>query len=215
MSRFAQLCAAALPLAALAVPLSTSAKADMLLAPIWTGAYIGLHAGADWTDVDINGASAFTSDAAVGGVHAGFNFQLFGLVAGLEADASLDNTSASTTIFPATSAELSADWNASLRGRLGAAFGPILVYGTAGIAWTETSIATVTPGFADTVTDVTKTGFVYGAGVEAYVLPNMTVRVEALQYDYESQAFDPGGGNPLMEFDPSSTVVRAGVTLHF
>lgn len=207
--------AAAIVAALMPATIPTQAQADGLLAPIWFGAYAGIHLGADWTDVDINGVEAFSSEAAVGGVHAGFNFQLFGLVAGIEADADLTGTESTSTIFPTTAAELSSDWLMSVRGRLGAAFGPVLAYGTAGVAWTETNVVAATPGFTTIESSETQTGFVYGAGLEAYVSPNMTVRIEALRYEFDSDFYTIGGGLPDVEFDPSSTVVRAGVSLHF
>jgi opacity protein-like surface antigen len=56
----------------------------------------------------------------------------------------------------------------------------------------------------------TLTGIVYGVGAEAFVVPNVSLRLEALQYDYtiENDALSP-------YVDPSETVVRAGLTFHF
>ena len=44
---------------------------------------------------------------------------------------------------------------------------------------------------------------------------NMSVRLEALRYDYSSDNLSiTGAKNALQEIDPSDTVVRAGVTFH-
>ena len=56
---------------------------------------------------------------------------------------------------------------------------------------------------------------VYGLGAETYVLPNLSLRLEALRYDYSSDKLSiTDAKNILEEFDPSETVVRAGVTFH-
>jgi len=56
---------------------------------------------------------------------------------------------------------------------------------------------------------------VYGIGAETYVMPNLSLRLEALRYDYGSEDLSIGGAAAaLQEIDPSDTVVRAGVTFH-
>jgi hypothetical protein len=56
---------------------------------------------------------------------------------------------------------------------------------------------------------------VYGVGAEAYVLPNLSARLEALHFDHTSNQFSiAAAGGGVEEFDPSETVVRGGLTFH-
>ncbi len=55
----------------------------------------------------------------------------------------------------------------------------------------------------------TLTGIVYGLGAEGFVLPNVSLRLEALQYDY---SMDDDRLQPYADFN--ETVVRAGLTIH-
>ncbi len=85
----------------------------------WTGFYLGAHIGAafdDGNNVDIVDDATFLA-----GAHLGYNWQLpSNVVFGIEGDASfLDGV----------------DYLATIRGRLGYAFGPTLVYATGGAAF--------------------------------------------------------------------------------
>ncbi|OBS53317.1 porin [Methylosinus sp. 3S-1] len=96
---------------------------------------------------------------------------------------------------------------ASVRGRLGYAFGRTLVYAAAGVAaggWRGASLLTVTPGVAGPffapVSDSSRMKFVIGAGVEQALFDRWSARLEytyvnqQLQIrhfdDYSSSAFD-------------------------
>ena len=209
---------AAALLALAAVPaissLTTSAHAGSL-APIWTGAYAGFHGGATWGDVDINNLGSFDTSAATGGGHAGFNMGFGSFIAGIEGDLNYDGSQTSFTTAGGGRGNLDVDWNASLRGRIGVPVGPALLYATAGFAWTERTLASTSATGAATSTSHTFNGVVYGIGAESYVLPNLSVRLEALRYDYGSDALSfSGAAAATQEIDPGDTVVRAGVTFH-
>ena len=60
---------------------TSSARADML-APIWTGAYIGFHGGAKWSDVYTDFSSSLSATDITGGGHIGYNIGLGGIVIG-------------------------------------------------------------------------------------------------------------------------------------
>jgi opacity protein-like surface antigen len=93
--------------------------------------------------------------------------------------------------------------------------GPALLYATAGYAWTETSLSERTAAGTTHAANHTFGGVVYGIGAEAYVLPNLSLRLEALRYDYSADKLSiSGAANSIQEIDPSDTVVRAGVTFH-
>lgn len=191
-----------------------AARADPL-APIWTGAYVGFHTGGTWGDIDVpNFANVDTSAFTVGG-HAGFNLGFGALVAGVEGDLNYDGSSASFIPTGGGTGTIDTNWNGSLRGRLGLPLGPALLYATAGFAWTGKSVGEVSARGVAASADHTFAGVVYGIGAESYVLPNISLRLEALHYDYGSEKLSFSGAAAAAEdFDPSDTVVRAGVTFH-
>jgi outer membrane immunogenic protein len=202
----------------------------------WCGFYIGVDGGGDWARQSgattafpagfgapaIVGAGfpgigilptshSLNTSGGLGGVHAGYNWQVTNWLVGVEADWMWLNRNASNaqTTFdtfggpprPDGSMLLSSTnhWLASARGRLGVVAQPNwLFYVTGGAAWTRTtSSATWTPipgalspaPSASTVTfDGTKTGFVVGTGVEWMFAPHWIVRGEYLYYQFNGSA---------------------------
>lgn len=207
--------AIALGASALSVPLTTSAARADFLAPIWNGAYIGFHGGAKWGDIDTDFSSNVSATDITGGGHIGYNLSLMGVMVGVEADANLDSTRYGLDIMGGGTGSFETDWSGSLRGRIGIPVGPVLLYATAGYAWTEATLNEVSANGGSFSANHTFNGVVYGLGAEAFVLPNMSLRLEALRYDYSAEDISISGAqNALEEFDPSETVVRAGVTFH-
>ncbi len=185
------------------------------LAPIWTGTYIGVHGGANWADVDVNALGSFDTTAATGGLHAGYNIGLGGLVVGIEGDASYNGADLGFSTAGGGSANLTSDWSGTIRGRVGVAAGPALLYATAGYAWSETTLSERTATGTKSSSSGSLDGVVYGVGAESYVLPNISLRLEALRFDYDSEKLSvSGAGNAVQEIDASDTVVRAGITFH-
>ena len=186
------------------------------LAPIWTGAYIGFHGGAKWADINTDFSSSFSATDLTGGGHAGYNLGLGGVVIGIEGDATLDTTKFGYTSAGGGSGTFETDWSGTIRARLGIPVGPALLYATAGYAWTETTLNEKTSGGGSSFSSSHSfNGVVYGAGAETYVLPNLSLRLEALRFEYGADKLSISGAkNVLEEFDPSETVVRAGVTFH-
>ena len=211
---------AAVVLAIIATPLLfpktiTKARANPL-APIWTGAYIGAQAGAKWSDVNTDFSSSFSATDWTGGGHAGFNLGLGGIVVGIEGDANLDSSKLNfTPSLGGGTGTFESDWSGTIRGRVGLPVGPALLYATAGYAWTDATLTQKSAAGTSFSSSHTFDGVVYGLGAETFVLPNMSLRLEALRYDYGADKLSlTGATNALGEFDPSETVVRAGVSFH-
>lgn len=207
--------ALALGTTVLLAPLTiTAARADFL-APIWNGAYVGFHGGTKWADIDTDFSSKFSATDVTGGGHIGYNLSLAGVLVGIEADANLDNTKFGFSPAAGGTGSFESDWSGSIRGRIGIPIGPALLYATAGYAWTEATLNEASSSGGSFSSSHTFNGVVYGLGAEAFVLPNLSLRLEALRYDYSSDDISISGAqNALQEFDPSDTVVRAGVTFH-
>ena len=207
--------AIALSASALSAPLTSSTAHAGFLAPIWNGAYVGFHGGAKWGDVNTDFSSTVSATDITGGGHIGYNLSLIGVMVGVEADANLDSTKMGFDVMGGGIGSFESDWSGSLRGRIGIPVGPVLLYATAGYAWTSATLNEFAAGGNSFSASHTFNGVVYGLGAEAFVLPNMSIRLEALRYDYSADEISISGAqNALEEFDPSETVVRAGVTFH-
>ena len=132
----------------------------------WQGLYAGVHAGYG----EIGVFPGIDLDGFAGGGLVGYNWQKGQIVYGWEADFSFSDIS-----FEAGGLEVSIDWMATVRGRLGYLIHPdYLAYVTAGlgIAHVDTNVCCFI--------DDTGTDFVVGLGVEGKLNQTSTVRVEYL-----------------------------------
>jgi outer membrane immunogenic protein len=189
----------------------------------WTGFYLGGNAGAAWISdsqflmTDPHGAFPFSplslsdhfSAAAMGGFHAGYNYQFApAWVAGVEADWSwtgLKSSANSGTIAGVAGSNAFSSTNVndigSVRGRLGYAGIPNwLLYGTGGWAyaqvhdsggWTCNALCPI-PDTAAAHISKSATGWVAGAGAEYHLPPagsgSWIVGVEYLYYGLNASA---------------------------
>lgn len=263
---------AGLMLLALLGTAGTAAAADMPLkapAPIvapafsWTGFYLGVNAGGAWGKadtkltgsdasfqtgyyefVDAAGTRSFSPSSFIGGVQAGYNWQVRNIVLGLEADfnsmrlkGSLDERFSGTPAFPVASyvihTEVATSWFATARGRAGIASHGLLLFGTGGIAMTEIELSQnanfpTFPGRFETVNvSKTKVGWTIGGGFEWALANNWSVKGEYLYADFGSVTA-AGTTSPALSavsFDPSrpwthsadvtAHIVRAGLNYRF
>src|SRR6266446_3880424 len=113
------------------------------LAPVftWTGFYLGVHGGYGWSSSDVFGIGVFDSlKGGFGGGQIGYNYQMNNFVLGIEGDGAWADISQSFD-----GANFKFDALASLRGRLGVAFGNALLYGTAGGGWAHSKLSLSDP----------------------------------------------------------------------
>ena len=167
----------------------------------WTGFYFGGNAGYAFnahTSVG-GGTSGFTGGGQIGYNQQIGNFPLLGglggfggaggggLVIGAEADAAYTGLRQSL-VLGGLNYNAHTDFVGTARGRVGIAFGQLLVYGTGGFAYggVHNSIGTAS-------IDTIRTGYTYGGGLE-YALPTtsfvnffhssaVTLKAEYLHYD--------------------------------
>ena len=175
---------------------------------IWTGFYVGAHGGYGEA---IDEPDPFDVSGGLFGMHAGYNHQIGSFVLGVEGDYDWTNfEDTQNTGGPAvTGADVTLDVDslASIRARLGYAWGSALVYGTVGYAWGEAGTTARFPGL--TVSRTTDfDGLVAGGGLEYKFAPDWSARVEGLHYWLE-----PDSNDDVDDLDAS--VIRAGVTWHF
>jgi outer membrane immunogenic protein len=190
----------------------------------WTGFYAGVNAGYGWTanSGDLSPSGGF------GGGQMGYNWQgAFGMgrnwVAGIEADIQGAGISDSADFPFGRTVENSLNWFGTVRGRVGYATGPALLYFTGGFAFGEVETKGrlgnnghgVGQGAPFDVTE-TQTGYVLGGGIEYKLNPSWSVKGE---YQFISlDASDPSGAGPLsLTGSDRSEVhtVRAGLNYSF
>jgi len=173
----------------------------------WSGFYAGAQVGYAWggdqTRINVPGFPFTFSgpdhdvSGAVGGAHAGYNFQTGLAVFGVEGDLELAGIEGKTKLsgsggFPGYSITSSLDvaFQGSVRGRLGfALLDRMMVYGTAGLAFANLenaysaalprgNIFGASPGASATKFEETRWGWTLGAGVEYAIMSNWTARFE-------------------------------------
>lgn len=203
----------------------------------WSGPYVGF--GAALTRGHFHFVSPAPSDGSeskdslnLSGL-AGYNFQFASLVAGLEADFSIQGQSGSAYRKPLDSAASSSSlWLGTVRGRAGYvvpmlyAPQPGLLYGTAGIAFSRIAYDTcshlatqcydATSGDAiggwNEVSSI-RTGWSAGGGLEVPFGPRMTGKLEYLFVDFGQIDFATANGNETVSF--RQHIFRAGMNFNF
>ena len=164
----------------------------------WGGAYAGLNLGYEWGKVT---NSAVEPSGVAGGGQIGYNWQSGQFVFGVETDVQFSG--ADDTFAPF---KFSNPWFGTLRGRAGAAFNNVLLYGTLGLAYG--SLKGEIPGLDETRTEV---GWAGGIGAEYGFNPNWSARVEYLYMDLASRGFSITGTDNGLH----ASMLRLGINYHF
>jgi outer membrane immunogenic protein len=176
--------AGAADLPAPGAPLS---KAPAVVSPAinWSGFYIGAIGGY---------GSENTSDplgikGGFGGGTVGYNWQFGTIVAGIEADGAWANVRTTSSfqdpVVGLVTATVKVDALATVRGRIGAAFDQILLYGTGGLALSDAKASGTALGI--TLSDnKTQAGWTLGAGAEWMFLPHWSLKAEYLYRRFDS-----------------------------
>lgn len=153
-------------------------------------------------DQTVNGSNSASASSWVAGAQGGYNWQNGSAVYGFETDFSFTNLKSSmsdglscsptpcSVVAPPPSANTSSsvDWYGTVRGRLGWTTGPLLFYGTGGLAYGKVNLNSsfnftgIDPSFSlNSQTSSIKAGWVLGGGIDYMVRPNVLVN---LGYQY-------------------------------
>jgi outer membrane immunogenic protein len=179
----------------------------------WTGGYAGLQGGYGWLDGHFETAGLNPLDGNFDGgslgAFAGLNKQ-FGnnVVIGIEGDLDHNwNEQDLTTLIGTFTGH--ADWQGSIRGRLGYSFGRALVYASAG--WAAVHVdADLSTGAS---TSEIYNGYTVGAGVDYAVTDRIFGRLDYRYSDFGSKDLDFSGTK--VESDLTQHTVRLGVGVKF
>jgi outer membrane immunogenic protein len=181
------------------------------------------------------GSNSSSSSSWLAGAQAGYNWQSGSLVYGIETDISgtglknsMNTTLQSLFVPPPTAFTTSSiDWYGTLRGRLGWATGPVMIYGTGGLAYGRTSVNSTlndnfVPASLNSQSSSVKAGWVAGFGIEYLLRPNLLVNLGYQYVDLGTTSLVasgplPGGGslNQSVNARGQFQVVSAGLSWLF
>jgi outer membrane immunogenic protein len=213
----------------------------------WTGFYIGVNAGGGIDHFafpysigvpngSVQGTNGITASGPVGGIQAGFNYELpfFHIVAGIEIDTDASGITGQTTVTSALATGLPVNATfgtkfkdfGTARLRLGYAWGRLMPYLAGGFTYgtTESYFSAITPGlFAMGANTETRSGVIphvatIGIGVEYAIAQNFTLKAEYL-YDFINArlvTFNPVPGSTV-SFDNRTAyhIARLGFNYKF
>ena len=222
----------------------------------WAGPYVGVHAGATWgtEEWDLSSyqrtnppgltltpdkTSTHTLNGFLGGVQAGFNWQMDWVVFGAEAQFSWSNASGHGRCIEETNVgdidfkcNTKVDYLGTAAGRLGGSVGSALLYVKGGAAWVHNSYS-ITSGLEGappisspqaSVTD-TRWGWMLGTGVEFAFTPNWSAKAEYDYLDFGTKQYTfaapgtviLGGGQVEFNVDIRQRMhlIKAGLNYHF
>jgi outer membrane immunogenic protein len=193
--------------------------------------------------VNAAGAQSIKPNSFTGGLQVGYNWQAGKFVFGLEGDIEsfhLSGSTSSTAVYPGAgpggscalgncftiNSSTNTSWLATARGRIGLAADNWLFYATGGAAFTtlkgnfsfsdQTGVTETPVSFSNS-----KTGYTVGAGVEAGLSPNWTVRAEYLYVNFSTVSatgtlLNAPPGQPMFHsMDLKANIVRVGLNYKF
>ncbi len=219
MKRFSLRMAAAVALSTLMTSAPSALAADLLPPPPpppeirtsvydWSGAYVGgMISGVmvDATYVPLAGPDPnLDGDGVLGGVYAGYNYQMGNFVLGIEGDAQFGEVNPNNLL---DNVDQDIDFMATIRGRLGYAHDRTMAYFTGGVAFMDSEI--ILPGFGGESDSKSHTGYVLGGGLEHAWTDNMVGRIEYLFASFDTKQYDFAPGS--LNYDPDDIhMVRFG-----
>jgi outer membrane immunogenic protein len=189
----------------------------------WNGGYVGLNAGVAAGADALSTTGTMTAYGFNGGVLAGYNWQIGGLVLGTEGDLNyvgLNGTQDGAggpfgTVPEHDSFETT--WLSTARARVGYGWGGWLFYVTGGLAVGDHKFNGVTLyGVANPSGNVIKVGWSAGLGSEWMFAPGWSTKIEYLHADLGTETFSSSG---LFAFTVTGhlteDIVRLGLNYKF
>jgi len=225
-----------------AFALLASSFSEKLAAQDFSGTYFGAHVGYRWVDADLTTPDypvpqgfvparneSYSPDGAILGVHLGHMKKIRpNWYIGLEGDLSLgwgdDGISGASRPCTFECAEtatpnstVDANWQGTIRARLGYQSGRSLFYLTGGLAFMDVEWKdTLTSGATYTASkDEVLTGWVLGAGIHYLWKPNWLFRIEYLYEDLGDMSVPLAGTTETGTLDVTAQKLRIGISYKF
>ncbi len=171
---------------------------------------------------------SYTDSGVVGGLHAGYNYQIDQFVLGIEGDIEGSSYSGSTDpvvdykgAIVTYTAGTQIPIQGSVRGRIGWTWNRVLIYATGGVAFGDVQNSLSYTYFVDPYISATngRVGWTVGGGVEYALDPNWSVRLEYRYTDYGTYDFvlyaPPFDGDAAIVEHERDNRVEAGFSYKF
>jgi outer membrane immunogenic protein len=183
----------------------------------WSGVYFGINGGygfgqSDWTG-GVTSSGSFSTDGFLVGGTLGGNYQMGAFVVGLEVDGDYSAVAGNLPTSFCLACATKTEWLGTARARVGYAFDRILLYVTGGGAYGN--IEAIANGVSNNNSEFGWTG---GAGIEAALAYNLTVKLEYLYVDLASGSCTTACGAPpsaTQSVSLTESLVRAGINYKF
>lgn len=180
----------------------------------WAGFHVGVQAGAGFWNSDHQFAGGATSgdiDFSSGFVGAswGTTWQRGSLVYGFDSDLSFTDSGGDRAVAACGIGTCFTDvrYFGTSRVRVGHAMDRMLVYATGGLAY-----ARVEAGNTTDAGEKTRYGWTLGAGVEWYLAPKWSAKLEYQHLDFgDSRTYSTGGSGSGVGVDLNADIVRVGL----
>ncbi|WP_156747723.1 outer membrane beta-barrel protein, partial [Methylosinus sp. 3S-1] len=169
----------------------------------WRGVYVGFDVGHAWghdrfvpyySVPNVGAPQSFDLTGVIGGLHAGYNWQLASVVLGVETE--FDATSLNRTVQQdaVTTLRSSSALQGSIRARFGWAFDRLLVFGTGGSQWAGVQNAYHIRGLGDSYS-TNHHSWVVGGGIEYALTDHWLGRAE---YRFSDFGKNLDGNGPII-----------------
>jgi outer membrane immunogenic protein len=163
------------------------------------------------------------ANGAVAGGQVGFNYQIDAFVLGMEGDFDWSGVSSTAVagcgVGCTVTGKSNVPWIATIRGRAGVALDRVLLYGTGGAAFTDLSQNITATGFGTLFNaSSTEVGWTIGAGVEAAIAQNWTVKAEYLYVQTDATLSGPVsliGGTLSDRGTVKDNIIRGGLNFKY
>lgn len=201
-------------------PPSYDADIEPSRPPLWQGLYWGLSGGYGWGDSDsslgLSGPASADPEGYLASATVGYNMLLgSGLLVGIEGDLGVMDISTDDEDTGGYISRTSlGPWWGTLRGRAGIAMGPLLLYGTGGLAFASLDNVSLQVGGDKASDSELRAGWTVGGGAEFAFNDSVSAKVEYLHMDFGSTDGLTSGGQAY-SFDNQVDVVRAGLNFRF
>jgi len=216
--------------AALALFASGAAAADLYVPPAtaptvaspaydWTGLYVGGFAGYGWSTDEFSaaglGSLSIDGNGFEGGVRAGYDYDLGGVVLGVFGDIAASNIAATLALGGGSSVTSTVDRIGTIQAKLGVPVSDtLLVYAHGGYAYGHASEDISAGGAHIGSLDENHNGWTIGAGLQVALTHNISLTGEYSYYDFGSTTIATGVGLSLDE-RITANAITAGLQYKF